>query len=78
MSEDVDFSVSRPEGFGCYKWSIPNEYGHLIRLDTHYTNQELMCGNKLAFQILPGSSDTSVDFVISGENTNTIDYDNGM
>ena len=29
-SEDVDFTIYRPEGFGCFKWSVPDNYADLV------------------------------------------------
>ena len=76
-SEDVDFSISRPEGFGCYKWIIDDKYTDLMRLETHVTNHELNCGNKLLFKVLSQDAFTArwgertVNVVITGENVKT-------
>ena len=73
-TEDVDFSVSRPEGFGCYKWSIDDKYSDLVRLEPHITNRELNCGHKLVLKVLSQDAFTArwgektVDVVITGEN----------
>ena len=68
VSEDVDFSISRPEGFGCYRWSVDDKFSDLALLHPQVTNYELKCGNKLVFQVSPRWRDASVDVVITGEN----------
>ena len=78
VSEDVDFSLSRPEGFGCYRWKVADKYSDLVRLQPHITNYEMMCGNTLIFQIRPSWGDTSVDLVITGVNAKMPEFDTGM
>lgn len=68
-SEDVDFTIYRPEGFGCFKWSVPDTYAYLVRLETHVTDKTLRCGNEVLIQIIAEKSiEKNVNIVLTGEN----------
>ena len=73
-SEDVDFTIYRPEGFGCYRWSIDDKYSDLLSLHPRLENYELKCGNKLSIKVLSQAPFTTrwgekkVDVAIMGEN----------
>jgi len=65
-TEDVDFSLQRPVGYGCYQWSTENT--DEIRLAPLTTDSELMCGNTLEFQVLPKGPKEVNTFKIIAEN----------
>ena len=73
-SEDVDFRISRPEGHGCFKWSIDDKFADLLKLETSITDSNLKCGNEISLKVLSQSPFTArwgertVDIVITGDN----------
>ena len=68
-SEDVDFTIYRPEGFGCFKWSVQDNYADLVRLETHVTDKTLRCGNQVLIQIVAEKSiEKNVKILLTGEN----------
>ena len=40
VTEDVDFSLSKPSGFGCYQWYIFRAYR--ITLEVYFLNKHLI------------------------------------
>lgn len=71
-SEDVDFSLFRPEGFGCFKWSVEDKVADRVRLETHTTDKKLSCGNRVLMQVLAATSEEKkLDFILTGENVET-------
>ena len=68
-SEDVDFTIYRPEGFGCFKWSVQDNYADLVRLETHVTDKTLRCGNQVLIQIIAEKSiEKNINILLTGEN----------
>ena len=68
-SEDVDFTIFRPEGFGCFKWSTEDKYHDLVRLEAYVTDKNLKCGNRLLIQIQADKAkENEVDIILTGEN----------
>ena len=70
----MDFSISRPEGHGCFKWSIDDKFADLLKLETSITDSNLKCGNEISLKVLSQSPFTArwgertVDVVITGDN----------
>ena len=71
-SEDVDFTLFRPEGFGCFKWSVEDKLADRVRLETHTTDKKLNCGNRVLMQIIAAKSEEKkLDFILTAENVET-------
>jgi len=76
VTEDVDFTLVRPETFGCYQWSVEEDKMDFVNLDPVIQDYKLRCGNKLDFQILPKGEKESIDIKITAENLYTEETDN--
>jgi len=74
-TEDVDFTILRPEAYGCYLWSVEEDKIDLVNLDPVLSDYTMRCGTKLDFQVLPKGPDQSVDIKIIGENMYTEETD---
>ena len=71
-SEDVDFTLFRPEGFGCFKWRVEDKLADRVRLETHTTDKKLDCGNRVLMQIIAAKSEEKkFDFILTGGNVET-------
>jgi len=68
VTEDVDFSITRPGGYGCYQWSVSEEGQEVVALDPHHSDYELLCGTRLEFRILKNNGHPNVDFKLIAEN----------
>jgi len=74
-TEDVDFSLSKPSGFGCYQWSTDEE--DVVALAPIFTDYDNMCGSRLEFRIIKNNGKPTVDFKITAENVDmSSGYDN--
>jgi len=74
-TEDVDFSLSKPSGFGCYQWSTDEE--EVVALQPILTDYDNMCGSRLEFKIIKNNGKPNIDFKITAENVDmSSGYDN--
>lgn len=74
-TEDVDFSLSKPSGFGCYQWSTDEE--EVVALQPILIDYDNMCGSRLEFKIIKNNGKPNIDFKITAENVDmSSGYDN--
>jgi len=75
-TEDVDFTIDRPNKIGCYQWSCENE--EIIELIPVNTDHQLQCGSRLEIKILPKTANPTgpVKLTIMAENVDMEAYEN--